>query len=198
MCFPVLEQTSNERLRSLCQEAGVSPEQTARLLREGSRHRPEDIEQVQHLATMLIHRELAMRVADDELGKLSVNLAHSYEELSLLYRISGSMDIAAPPQEFVHNICSDLLEVMNVQGAAGVVSAHPPALARDVVVLAGDIDLNLDQAAMLATLVSGQAGDPKNAMLDNHFVPSPLSGLGASVTSLAAVPLMVQSRRSAC
>jgi hypothetical protein len=51
---------------------------------------------------------------DKELEALSHSLAQSYEELALLHRISDRMTVTQEPEEFFHNLCQDLKEVLEV------------------------------------------------------------------------------------
>ena len=194
ICFPVLDDPAFSRFQDLSRQAKLESQAVSGLLRECDRYRLEDADRVEHLSGLLIQRELAARAANEELGNLSSNLANSYEELSLLYRISGCMNIAAPPQDFIYNVCKDLLEVMNIESAAGVVSAHPPAILKDMVIVAGDIDLNMDQVRMLSTMISPRLADQKDPVLENHFAAEASSGLGQTVEKFVAVPLMMENR----
>jgi putative nucleotidyltransferase with HDIG domain len=190
VCFAVPDEVLMFRIR----QQNMDEQSSSRLIHECGRYRLEDAERVELIAGFLIQRELSVRVANEELGKLSANLTNSYEELSLLYRISGSMNVAAPPQDFINNVCNDLLEVMDIEAAAGLVGAHPPAIARDMVFLSGDIDLNTDQVRVLASALGPRLADQKDPVLENHFAADSDSGLGQAIRSFVAVPLMMEDQ----
>jgi putative nucleotidyltransferase with HDIG domain len=194
VCFPVLDELAVSQFHAFSRRANLDCPTVSRLLGECNRYRLEDADRVERLSGLLIQRELAARVANEELGNLSANLVNSYEELSLLYRISGSMNVAAPPQDFIHNVCRDLLEVMNIESAAGVVSAHPPAILKDMVIISGDIDLNVDQVRMLSAMISPRLANQKDPVLENHFLAEESSGLGRTIKKFVAVPLLMEGR----
>ena len=50
------------------------------------------------------------------MDSLSGQLANTYEELSLIYQISGGMRINRRANDFFKQACLDVLEVMGVQG----------------------------------------------------------------------------------
>ncbi len=194
VCFPVLDERAISQFQALSWRAKLDRQTVSNLLGECGRYRLEDADRVERFSGLLIQRELAARVANEELGNLSANLANSYEELSLLYRISGSMNIAAPPQDFIYNVCNDLLEVMSIESAAGVVSAHPPAILKDMVIVSGDVDLNMDQVRLLSAMIASRLADQKDPVLENHFVADAASGLGQTIKKFVAVPLLMESR----
>jgi putative nucleotidyltransferase with HDIG domain len=81
---------------------------------------------------------------------------------------------------------------MDIQAAAGIVYAHPPALQDDAVVLAGNIDLNLDQIRMLITHIGSLLSGQNEPVLVNDFVAAPDSGVGSAVKTFIAAPLMTE------
>ena len=58
----------------------------------------------------------ALAGLEDELNSLSEQLANTYEELSLIYQISGGMKVNRRRRDFFQQTCLDVLEVMNVRG----------------------------------------------------------------------------------
>lgn len=51
----------------------------------------------------------------EEIQKLSTQLGESYEELSLLYKLSSSMTVDQPQAKFLDDACSELREVMGLK-----------------------------------------------------------------------------------
>jgi hypothetical protein len=60
--------------------------------------------------------QLRLQSLQSELDSLSGQLANTYEELSLIYQISGGMRINRGANEFFKQACLDVLEVMGVEG----------------------------------------------------------------------------------
>ena len=58
-----------------------------------------------------------------EVDTLSSELASSYEELSLIYRVSGGMKVNRGPGEFFQHACIDVMRVLDVQGMGVVLRA---------------------------------------------------------------------------
>jgi len=155
------------------------------------RYACEDAESIVQLLSGLVEREQALHVAQDELTHLSSNLATSYEELSLLYRITSCMRVTGRPEDSLRAVLEDLLEVMNIEGAIGVVRARPPGVPRDILQVAGALDLNADQINLLvSSQIAPRLAASDRPILNNHFVAPEGSGLGSAVRQLVAVPLV--------
>ena len=87
--------------------------------------------EVSRLASMLawLHAdstEIDRRMA--ELDNLSGELSDSYEELSLLYKLSTSMAVNQPPEAFLRQACADLQQVAGLQGLALQLAEDDPRL----------------------------------------------------------------------
>jgi len=159
-------------------------------LHDGARYSLADAESILHLLGGLVEREQALHVAQDELTNLSSHLAATYEELSLLHRFSSRMRVTGQPRESLRDVLDDLLDVMNIEGAVGLVRARPPGIPQDILLLAGALDLNVDQAGLLASWVTPRLAKARRPILDNHFTASEGSGLHHAVRQLVAVPLV--------
>jgi len=125
------------------------------------------------------------------LSTLSTNLSTTYEELSLLYSISGSMRVTQSPDSFLLAACREVNEVMNLSAVAAVVYAHPPAVHEDTVVVAGELGLTREQIMLLAaTQIAPMLGQNNRVVVENRFVWSARRDLGKAVRNLVAVPLL--------
>ena len=73
---------------------------------------------------------------EQEIDSLSTQLANSYEELSLIYQVSGGMKVNRSAGDFFRQACLDVREVMGVRGDGRralrrrLVQAGPGALRR--------------------------------------------------------------------
>jgi putative nucleotidyltransferase with HDIG domain len=89
-----------------------------------------------------IDREKAMGVAEGELAGLSNNLAATYEELDLVYRISGSMNLTQDLSTFIREeVCQELLELMTLDHVAVVIYPRRVDRAATMVVSCGEADI---------------------------------------------------------
>ena len=70
--------------------------------------------QVTMLCAML-RDQVALSGMQTELTTLSEQLANTYEELSLIYQISGGMRVNRRAADFFKQACHDVMEVMNVR-----------------------------------------------------------------------------------
>ncbi|MCC6579208.1 MAG: HD domain-containing protein [Phycisphaeraceae bacterium] len=64
----------------------------------------------------MLRDQVRLGALEHELDALSGQLANTYEELSLIYQISGGMRINRRPAEFFKQACLDVLEVIGVRG----------------------------------------------------------------------------------
>lgn len=107
----------------------------------------------QHLLRVvewLIGDEISMQVAQDELTTLSTNLAATYEELSLLYRISSSMRVTRDPGDFLQTVVDQLTDVMSVTGAVAWLRS-PSDDGRDSFVVSGCEEIEMEGLRKLMT-----------------------------------------------
>ncbi len=115
---------------------------------------------------LLINQALGNAVAREELASFSSTLGSTYEELSLLYRLSGAMKLNATPAEFFAQVCAELIEVVNVRAAVAVLNGNPAGGKPPQVIRAGKINMSDERLRELASrlhLESVKASDPKTS-----------------------------------
>ena len=100
--------------------------------------------QAKRLAVMIgcMHKDLTdLDGRWTDVQKLSSKLGESYEELSLLYKLSTSMAVNQPPLEFLTEACGELREVVGLRWIALLLSDEEPGLNElaGQLVTAGDI-----------------------------------------------------------
>ncbi|MDY6913928.1 MAG: hypothetical protein SVT52_05680, partial [Planctomycetota bacterium] len=113
-CYPTSEMLEEESLSRLCDRLHLDREIVQRRGRTACRHSAEEADDFLRVLNWMLKREQSIQVSREELTNLSTNLAATYEELSLLYRVSGTMGVTQKPEEFLQNVCCELLEVMNI------------------------------------------------------------------------------------
>lgn len=187
-CYPPRELLDEEALARFCDAAQLDRRAAEPLAKKACRHHVSQAPDLLSTLGWMVRREQELQTAEAELSNLSTNLSTTYEELSLLYRISGSVRVTQSPRDFLRTTCEELLEVMHVETVAAVVYAHPPAIEKELVVTAGRPLSDDDE---LADLVKGRLArrfaEGERTIVDNHFVE--VAG-GARVRNLVAVPLM--------
>ncbi len=189
-CYPPREILDEEFLARLCDRLELDREIGEKMIRSSCRHSAKEAGDFLKLLESLVKHHMEAYVASDELKSLSDNLANTYEELSLLYRISGSMWVTHEPREFLGNICQELMEVMNVTAVSGIVFSDPPAIQDDIIEVAGEMPLDRDQLLDLAkNQLAVRFAKSNRAVVENEFAHSKESKIQSAVSKLVAVPL---------
>lgn len=192
-CFPPREMIEEEALARLCDRVHLDCEVMTRLGRAACHHRADEAAPTLDFLVRMLRAEHELQVAREELATLSVNLASTYEELSLVYRISGSMRVTQQGQDFIQDVCNELLEVMDLEMTAAVVRAHVPENPEDIVVLSGQPVLDASQIQRLVTeRILPQFGRNEQAVLDNSFAEPTLGPWGRQIRRIIAVPLLIE------
>ncbi len=190
VCFPVREMLEEEFLSRLCDRLQLDRQAVEILSQVSIRYDTQQADNFGRVLDWLLRREQARVVAHEELAILSTNLATTYEELSLLYRLSSEMRVTQPPEEFLQNLCHELMEEMNIEAALAIAYAHPPAMEQDLVVEAGQTQLTQTELLALASEeVAPKFSGDNRAILDNNVSLSGRQGF-QGVENLIAVPLV--------
>ncbi|HEV2293489.1 MAG TPA: HD domain-containing phosphohydrolase [Tepidisphaeraceae bacterium] len=140
----------------------------------------------------MIRDQMRLASLEQELDSLSGQLANTYEELSLIYQISGGMKINRRAGDFFKGTCVDVMGVMNVRGmgvslAGGVHQTEP--------VLYGSLSLPPGKVHRLASELTRLLSEKKSPLLindlhrDKYFL-----WLAEYAKQLIAVPLMRQDQ----
>jgi HD-GYP domain-containing protein (c-di-GMP phosphodiesterase class II) len=191
VCYPTTEWLDDEFLARQCDKLQLDRQVMAETAKDACRHSVDEAGDLLRAFEWAFENEQALCTANHELENLSTNLATTYEELSLLYSISGSMKVTQRPQEFLLGVCEELREVMSISAAAALVYAHPPATPEDLVVVAGDVALSAEQIKLLVvTQIAPLLAKHHRPAVDNQFVWRTQPDLGRSIWNLIGVPLV--------
>ena len=192
-CFPPREMIEEETLARLCDRMHLDREVMTALGQAACHRRADEAEGTLDFLVRMLRAEHELQVAREELATLSINLASTYEELSLVYRISGSMRVTQQGRDFIQDVCDELLEVMDLEMAAAVVRAHGPDNPEDIIVLSGEPVLDAAQVQRLVTdRVLPQLGRGEQVVLDNRFDEPKLSLWGRKIRRILAAPLLIE------
>ena len=192
-CFPARGTPESEAFSRTCSQAHLDAEVMANLARRDARYEAEQAQALCSTLEWLIQDGQAKAVARGELATLSGNLASTYEELSLLYRISGSMRVTQGAGEFFDNVCREVLEVVNMQAAVAVLNPREHCDESTRVALAGDSPLDEAQLIRLAQeYLAPRMATSLRLMVENQFEEQAAqAGVPAgAIRTLIAVQLM--------
>jgi HD-GYP domain-containing protein (c-di-GMP phosphodiesterase class II) len=190
-CFPPRDLAEDdEQLARLCDQCGLDLQATRDTARKECWHHSDEVHNLLPILEWTVDYEQRLHSAEHELQTLSTNLATAYEELSLLYRISGSMRVNQPPKEFLEKVCDGLVSVMGVSAAVALVYAHPPGVEQDLLVVCGDPGLVDDEIRHLAEAYIGPQFLSGQGYLNNDFPAEYSDAWPRDVRSVIAVPLV--------
>ncbi len=170
-CYPPLELLDEEAFARFCDAHRLDRRAAEGPARQQCRHGRAEVEDLANVAEWLLEGAQSRRTSEQEIATLSHNLSTTYEELSLLYAISGSMGVAQKAESFIRGVCDELREVINVETTASVVYAYPPEEgAADLVVLSGD-SLEGEQVRRLADaeIAERLAAHDGRPLVENRF-----------------------------
>jgi HD-GYP domain-containing protein (c-di-GMP phosphodiesterase class II) len=149
------------------------------------------------LLTSMTADQLRLQGMQEELNSLSGQLADTYEELSLIYQISGGMRVNRRASDFFKQACLDVLEVMNVRGMG--VALHDGALNHFDPVLYGSMSLPPGKVQRLAEELMPLLVERKSAILINDLRQgNALRWLSEHARQIIAVPLQRQDKILGC
>jgi HD-GYP domain-containing protein (c-di-GMP phosphodiesterase class II) len=188
-CFPVREMLEDEEMARLCDRCHLDRQVVAKYAAQTCRHGLDEADDFLRLLGWLLKQEQDAWTAQEELATFGGNLSSTYEELSLLYTVSGSMGVTQHPQRFLQNVCDELHEVMHCSVAA-LVYAHPPAVEQDIFVVAGG---RMDSSAIRALgekIVSPRLVQTGEAVVENE------SEVDEAFRNFIAVPLSTENNRT--
>jgi len=191
-CFLARGSPETEEFARACGQVRLDRQAMADLCRRSDCHEAACAKLLHSVLGWLVDDEHAKAVAEKELATLSINLANTYEELSMLYRISGSMRVTQSGTEFFKNICRELLEVIHLQAAVVLLHRRGRNDSADRMEYAGQLPLPEAQLRQLfRRYLEPRLGASRTAIVDNQFAThaAHLGGQVGRIRTLIAVPL---------
>jgi len=112
---------------------------------------------------------VAQRRNTEQMDMVSSELAQTYEELVLLYKISTNMEIVEPDANFLQMACDSLTEIVSVEGIAILQERTLDEQSRFVLVAgAGVIDVDEQMTSRLYNRLLEELNKGKEALLDSE------------------------------
>ncbi|MEX0744382.1 MAG: HD domain-containing phosphohydrolase [Phycisphaeraceae bacterium] len=131
-----------------------------------------------------------------ELQGLSTELADSYEELSLLYKLSSNMTVNQAPDAFLTDACHELQQVAGLRWMALQLIENEPRL-EDLageLFRAGPIDADTAVMKRIGTALMERLGDDRRPIVVDDAGSLRIPGLTDLAQSLLVVPLHADRR----
>jgi HD-GYP domain-containing protein (c-di-GMP phosphodiesterase class II) len=133
---------------------------------------------------------VSKRQSAEQMDMISAELAQSYEELVLLYKISTNMEIVEPDANFLQMVCDSLTEIVNVEGIAILQEKPVNEHTRFVLVAgAGVIDIDQRMTSLLYNRLREQIDDGKEALLDSEVDAPFRYDWAKNIRNIIVVPL---------
>jgi len=108
------------------------------------------------LLRLFTEKFISQRKSTEQMDMISSELAQTYEELVLLYKISTNMEIVEPDANFLQMACDSLTEIVSVEGIAILQEKTADDKTRFALIAgAGVIDID-DRTTSLLTLGSSR------------------------------------------
>ncbi len=178
----------DEEILRVCSRLGIDGTWLSQQAEELVSYAEQDIQRQARLMLGAFKDQLRLDSLEGELNSLSGHLANAYEELSLVYQISGGMRVNRPANDFFKQACLEALEVMGVQGMG--VALHGENVHRQEPVLYGPLSLPPGSVHRLAEQLIPVLCRQKGPLLINDLAnDKDFNWLAKHVRQLMAVPL---------
>lgn len=151
--------------------------------------------QQSHLLTELlrffVEKFTAGRKSIEQMDMISSELAQTYEELVLLYKISTNMEIVEPDANFLQMACDSLTEIVGVEGITILQEKTVNDKSRFVLVAgAGVIDIDDRTTLLFYNRLQQELNKGKEVLLDSDFDGSFKYEWPKNIHNIIVVPLM--------
>lgn len=132
---------------------------------------------------------------EKEVEKISCELSNTYEELSLLYKMSSNMKVGQANSNYLQLACDWLTDLVNVEGIAILIEKRVDTQKKLVLTAgAGLIDVNQQLIQQLHARLLDETDKGRDALLDSD-VDSPFKyHWPTRIRNIIAVPLNVGSK----
>jgi HD-GYP domain-containing protein (c-di-GMP phosphodiesterase class II) len=155
---------------------------------------------LEHQARLLaacLRDQLTLAGLEDDRNNLSEQLSNTYEELSLIYQISGGMKVNRRASDFFRQTCLDVLEVLDVRGMGVALFANLSDKPQPA--LYGRLELPVPAVGQLCDELMSVLRDRKSPLLINDLRIDPgFAWLSGHARQMLAVPLQRQEQVLGC
>ena len=158
---------------------------------------PSPLASAGHMLGSMARDQIRLGAFKEEIDSLSTQLTNSYEELTLIYQISGGMKVTRGAAEFFHHVCLDVRDVMNVR-AMGF-ALHGDGVSKVDPAIVGESDLPPDLLAKLVNQLIPALRDRQGTLLITNLASDKrFAWLADHAQQLIAVSLQRQDQVLGC
>jgi HD-GYP domain-containing protein (c-di-GMP phosphodiesterase class II) len=142
------------------------------------------------MLNLLAEKFQAETKVEEQIEKVSTELAQTYEELVLLHRLSTNMKVTEADSNFLQMACDSLTEIVSVEGIAILLEKSIDD-ERHWTIAAGSglIDMDEQKAAILHSRLVDDINSGKEALLDSEVDASFRYDWPSQIKNIIAVPL---------
>lgn len=149
-----------------------------------------DGEYFAEMLRLLAEKFQAETRAEEQIVKVSTELAQTYEELVLLHRLSTNMKVTEADSNFLQMACDSLTEIVFVEGIAVLLEKTVDGAQKWVIAAgSGLIDMDGQTAAVLQCRLAEEINNGKEALLDSEVDSAFKYEWPERVKNIIAVPL---------
>jgi HD-GYP domain-containing protein (c-di-GMP phosphodiesterase class II) len=133
--------------------------------------------------------------AEEQIEKISTELAQTYEELVLLHRLSTNMKVTEADSNYLQMACDSLTEIVFVEGIA-ILLEKTIDDERNWIIAAGSglIDMDEQAAAILYNRLADEVNSGKEALLDSEVDSAFRYDWQSRIKNIIAVPLFSKDK----
>ena len=149
------------------------------------------------LLCLFTEKFISQRKSTEQMDMISSELAQTYEELVLLYKISTNMEIVEPDANFLQMACDSLTEIVSVEGIAILQEKTVDDKSRFVLIAgAGVIDIDDRTTSLLYTRLQQEMNKGKEVLLDSEVDAPFRHEWPKNIRNIIVVPLSGKNKNS--
>jgi HD-GYP domain-containing protein (c-di-GMP phosphodiesterase class II) len=187
----------NDEVIRVCGRLGLDGVWLSQQADELPSYGDEALQRQARMMLAMVRDQVRLTSMEAEIESLSGQLADTYEELSLIYQISGGMRVNRRASDFFKQACLDVLDVMNIRGM-GVSLRGAESMRHDPVIY-GQVALPPGKIFKLSDDLMQLLEQRKGPLLINDLAKDKnLAWLSDHGHSLLAVPLQRQDKMLGC
>jgi HD-GYP domain-containing protein (c-di-GMP phosphodiesterase class II) len=186
-----------EDVLRICGRLGLDAQWVRGLADQIPGYRQAALERQSCLLAETLADQLRVAGLEHERDSLSQQLADTYEELSLIYQLSGGMKVNRRAGDFFKQACLDVMQVMDVRGMGVALTVEVQDCPEPAVY--GRVALAADDVRRLTADLMGILRQRKAPLVVDRLSLDPtFAWLGVHARQLLAVPLMRQDQVLGC
>jgi len=147
------------------------------------------------LLRLFTEKFISQRKSTEQMDMISSELAQTYEELVLLYKISTNMEIVEPDANFLQMACDSLTEIVSVEGIAILQEKTADDKSRFALIAgAGVIDIDDRTTSLLYTRLQQEMNKGKEVLLDSEVDAPFRHEWPKNIRNIIVVPLCSKNK----